>query len=362
MDGSPHAPGVIEPAAEPGAPSVVPSGSPNGRWGHRRKAVSPHLQGRVMMDQPAADTPAFVGIDVSKSRLDVHLRPSGRAFAVPRDGPGLERLAAELRALAPALVVLEATGGFEVTVAAALAGAGLPLAVVNPRQIRDFARATGRLAKTDRLDAEVIALFAERVRPQARPLPEPERSHFAELVGRRRQIIEMIGMETNRRRQAADKQLARRLDRHVAFLEKELADVDRDIGQAIQSSPAWREAEALLKSVSGIGDVTARTLLAELPELGTLGRHQLAALVGIATINRDSGLMRGRRAIGGVRNVLYMAAVTAIRRRSPFRAFYDRLTARGRPKKVALVAVMRKLLVTLNAIVRDRTPWRPLIA
>ena len=315
------------------------------------------------MDEPRT---VFVGVDVSKDRLDIHLRPSGEVFFVSRDPKGLDGLTARLSGLPVALVVLEATGGFETTVAAALAGAGLPLCVVNPRQIRDFARAMGRLAKTDALDAEAIALFAERVRPQARPLPEPERSHLTELVGRRRQIIEMIGMETNRRRQAADKQLARRLDRHVAFLEKELADADRAIGQAIQSSPAWREAEALLKSVPGIGDVTARTLLAELPELGTLGRHQLAALVGIAPINRDSGLMRGRRAIGGgrtsVRNVLYMAALTAIRRRSPFRAFYDRLTTRGRPKKVALVAVMRKLLVTLNAIVRDRTPWRPLIA
>ena len=224
----------------------------------------------------------------------------------------------------------------------------------------------GRLAKTDTLDAEVIALFAERVRPQARPLPEPERRHFAELVGRRRQIIEMIGMETNRRRQAVDKHLARRLDRHVAFREKELAEVDHDIGQAIKTSPAWREAEALLKSVPGIGDVTARTLLAELPELGTISRHQLAALVGVAPVNRDSGLMRGRRTIAGgrtaVRNVLYMAALTAVRCRSPFRAFYDRLTSRGRPKKVALVAVMRKLLTILNAIVRDRTPWQPLNA
>jgi len=224
----------------------------------------------------------------------------------------------------------------------------------------------GCLAKTDTLDAEVIALFAERVRPQARPLPEPERRYFAELVGRRRSIIEMIGMESNRRRQSADKRLARRLDRHVIFLEKELAEVDRDIGQAIKASQAWREAEAHLNSVPGIGDVTARTLLAELPELGTIGRHELAALVGVAPVNRDSGLMRGRRTIAGgrtaVRNVLYMAALTAIRCCSPFRAFYDRLTARGRPKKVALVAVMRKLLTTLNAIVRDQTPWQPLHA
>jgi transposase len=354
---SPRPPWAGKPGTELGAASTFAVPNPDSRLG-----LSPHSQGRVM-DEPSA---VFVGIDVSKDRLDVHLRPSGEVFCVPRDAKGLDSLISRLNDLPVALVVLEATGGFEATVAAALAGAGLPLCVVNPRQIRDFARAMGRLAKTDTLDAEVIALFAERVRPQARPLPEPGRSHLAELVGRRRQIIEMIGMETNRRRQALDKQLARRLDRHVAFLEKELAEVDRDVGQAIKASPAWREAEALLKSVPGIGDVTARTLLAELPELGTISRHQLAALVGVAPINHDSGLMRGRRTIAGgrtsVRSVLYMAALTAIRRRSPFRAFYDRLTSRGRPKKVALVAVMRKLLTTLNAIVRNRTPWQPLNA
>jgi transposase len=308
----------------------------------------------------------FVGIDVSKYRLDVYLRPLDEAFHVPRDVKGLEALARRFTSLPVALVVLEATGGFEASVAAALAAAGLPLCIVNPRQIRDFARAMGRLAKTDTLDAEVIALFAERIRQPVRPLPEPERSHFAELVSRRRQIIGMINMETNRRDQAVDKQLSRRLSRHIAFLEKELVELDGDIGQTIKVSPVWCETEALLKSVPGVGDVTARTLLAQLPELGTIGRHQLAALVGIAPINRDSGLMRGRRSIAGgrtsVRGVLYMAALTAIRRGSPFRPFYERLTGRGRPRKVALVAVMRKLLVTLNAIVRDRTPWRPLKA
>ena len=353
---SPRLPWACKPATEPGAALTFLVPNPDSRSG-----PSPHLQGRVMDEQRTI----FVGIDVSKDRLDVHLRPSGEALSVPRDAKGLDGVG-RLGSLPVALVVLEATGGFEATVAAALAGAGLPLCVVNPRQIRDFARAMGRLAKTDALDAEVIALFAERVRPQARPLPEPERGHLAELVGRRRQIIEMIGMETNRRGRAVDKHLARGLDRHIAFLERELAEVDGEISQAIKASPAWREAEALLKWVPGIGDVTARTLLAELPELGSVGRHQLAALVGVAPINRDSGLMRGRRAIAGgrtsVRNVLYMAALTAIRRRSPFRAFYDRLTSRGRPKKVALVAVMRKLLTILNAILRDRTPWQPLSA
>jgi transposase len=353
----PRPPWACKPETELGAAPTFAVPNPDSRLG-----LSPHSQGRVM-DEPST---VFVGIDVSKDRLDVHLRPTGEAFCVPRDARGLDGLIGRLSNLPVTLVVLEATGGFEATVASALASVGLPLCVVNPRQIRDFARAVGRLAKTDVLDAEVIALFAERVRPQARPLPGPERTYFAELVGRRRQIIEMIGMETNRCRQAIDKQLARRLDRHIAFLEKELAEIDRNMGQAIKASPAWREAEALLKSVPGIGDVTARTLLAELPELGTISRHQLAALVGVAPVNRDSGLMRGRRTIAGgrssVRNVLYMAALTAIRRRSPFRAFYDRLTSRGRPKKVALVAVMRKLLTTLNAIVRDRTPWQPLNA
>lgn len=354
---SPRSPWACKPVTEQGAALTPTVPNPDSRSG-----PSPHLQGRVMDEQRTI----FVGIDVSKDRLDVHLRPSGEAFHVARDTKGLEVLARRFGSLPVALVVLEATGGFEASVAAALAAAGLPLCIVNPRQIRDFARAMGRLAKTDTLDAEVIALFAERIRPPARPLPEPERSHFAELVSRRRQIIGMINMETNRRDQAVDKQLIRRLNRHITFLERELSELDGDIGQAIKASPVWCETEALLKSVPGIGDVTARTLLAQLPELGTIGRHQLAALVGIAPINRDSGVMRGRRSIAGgrtsVRGVLYMAALTTIRRGSPFRPFYERLTLRGRPRKVALVAVMRKLLVTLNAIVRNRTPWRSVMA
>ncbi|WP_082490466.1 IS110 family transposase [Methylobacterium sp. Leaf91] len=296
----------------------------------------------------------------------MHLRPSDEAYHVLRNTKELDTLARRLSGLPVALTLLEATGGFEASVAAALAAVGLPLCIVNPRQIRDFTRAMGRLAKTDALDAEVIALFAERIRPPARPLLEPERRHFAALMSRRRQIIGMICMETNRRDQAADKQLTRRLVRHIGFLEKELPELDSDIGQAIKASPVWCETEARLKSVPGIGDVTARTLLTQLPELGTIRRHQIAALVGIAPINRDSGLMRGRRSIAGgrtsVRGVLYMAALTAIRRGSPFRPFYEQLTQRGRPKKVALVAVMRNLLVTLNAIVRGRTPWQSIPA
>ncbi|HYA80947.1 MAG TPA: IS110 family transposase [Methylocystis sp.] len=310
------------------------------------------------MDEPR---PACcVGVDVSKDRLDVHLRPSDEAFAVARDGKGLENLVERLKALNVSLIVLEATGGFETTVAAALAGAGLPIAVVNPRQIRDFARALGKLAKTDAIDAGVIALFAEKIRPQARPIASEEAQTLGELVARRRQIVEMIGMEQNRRRRAADKQLAKRIDRHIAFLEKELAEVDGDIDAGVRASPAWREAEELLTSVPGVGPVTARTLIAELPELGRLDRRKLAALVGVAPFNRDSGTWRGHRMIAGgrtsVRCALYMAALVAIRHNPLIKAVYQRLIARGRPKKVAIIACLRQLLTILNAIVRDATP------
>ena len=305
---------------------------------------------------------ACVGIDVSKDRLDVHVLPSGAAFAVARDGKGLESLVGRLGALDVSLIVLEATGGFETTVAAALAGAGLPLAVVNPRQIRSFAKALGKLAKTDAIDAEVIALFADKVRPQARPLPTSDARALGELVARRRQVVEMIGMEANRRRHAADKRLAKTIDRHLAFLEKELAAVDADIDTDVRASPAWREREDLLASVPGVGPVTARTLIAELPELGSLDRRKLAALVGVAPFNRDSGAWRGHRMIGGgrtsVRNVLYMAALSAIRHNPVVRATYHRLVNRGRPKKVAIIACLRQLLTILNAIARTKSPWK----
>jgi transposase len=303
-----------------------------------------------------------VGIDVSKDSLDVHVLPTREAFAVARDGKGLESLVDRLMVLDVSLVVLEATGGFETTVAAALAGVGLPLAVVNPRQIRSFAKALGKLAKTDAIDAEVIALFADKVRPQARPLPTSDARALGELVARRRQIVEMIGMEASRRRHAADKRLARTIDRHLAFLEKELAAVDADIDTDVRASPAWREKEDLLASVPGVGPVTARTLIAELPELGSLDRRKLAALVGVAPFNRDSGAWRGHRMIGGgrtsVRNVLYMAALVAIRHNPVVRANYQRLVNRGRPKKVAIIACLRQLLTILNAIVRTKSPWK----
>jgi transposase len=304
----------------------------------------------------------FVGIDVSKDRLDVHVRPSGERFALSRDGAGIADLAERLRAARPTLVVLEATGGFEVTVAAGLAGAGLPLAVVNPAQIRAFARAVGQLAKTDRLDAEIIARFADRVRPEPRPVADEDARALAELVARRRQVVEMIGMESNRRRQATSDRVRKGVDRVLTALQAELADLDRDLDDQIKGSPAWRAAEDLLTSVPGIGPITARTLIAELPELGRIDRRRLAALVGVAPVNRDSGAMRGHRAIAGgradVRNVLFMAALAAIRHNPVIRDLYDRRRRRGRPPKTALVAAIRKLLTILNAIIRDQRPWQ----
>jgi transposase len=304
----------------------------------------------------------FVGIDVAKDRLDVHVRPSGEAFAVARDGEGVAGLAERLRAARPQLIVLEATGGFEQVVAAELAGAGLPLVVVNPRQIRDFARATGRLAKTDRVDAAVIAHFAEAVRPPVRPLPDEQARLLGELVNRRRQVIEMMVAEGNRARQVETKRLKKRIERHRSTLQTELTEIEVELDETIRGTPIWRENEDLLKSVPGVGDVVARTLIAELPELGTLTRRQIAALVGVAPFSRDSGTMRGKRTIWGgraaVRAALYMGALVASRCNPVIAAFYQRLLAAGKSKKLALVACMRKLLVTLNAILRERTPWQ----
>ena len=305
----------------------------------------------------------FVGIDVAKDRLDVHERPSGEAFSVARDGKGLDELVARLGKLDVALVVLEATGGFETTVAGALCAAGLPLAVVNPRQIRDFARATGRLAKTDALDAAAIAHFAEAVRPDARPVPDAQAQALGELVTRRRQIVEMMTAERNRRGRLANRRMIKSVDRLLKALQRELSDLEADLDDTVRGTPAWRETEDLLKSVPGIGDIVARTLIADLPELGTLDRKKIAALVGVAPFNRDSGTLRGKRTVWGgranVRAALYMAALVASRHNPILRRFYQRLLEAGKPKKLALTAVMRKLLTILNAIVRDQTPWQP---
>lgn len=305
----------------------------------------------------------FVGLDVAKYRVDAHLRPTDETLSVAADEAGLATLVQRLQRLTPTLVVLEATGGYEIAVAAALVTAEIPVAVVNPRQIRDFARATGQLAKTDALDARAIALFAEALQPPARPLPTEQAQMLRELVTRRRQLVEMLGAETNRRQQIRDRQLQRRIDEHITWLRKALEKLEEDLRDTIRSSPVWRERENLLTSVPGIGPVTACTLIAELPELGQLDRRAIAALAGLAPMNRDSGTLRGRRMITGgrptVRRVLYMATVSALRCNPTIAGFYARLTAGGRPNKVALIAAMRKLLTILNAIVRDRVLWQP---
>jgi len=304
----------------------------------------------------------FIGIDVSKDRLDVHVRPSSEAFAVTRDSEGLEALVARLQTLAPQLVVVEATGGFETVVASAIGAAGLPLAVINPRQIRAFATACGQMAKTDRLDAQVIAHFAEAVQPEARAIPDESARALGELVTRRRQIIGMMVAERNRRRQLTQPRLLKTVDRILATLQEQLSAIERDIDEAIRGTPAWREKEELLTSAPAIGPKIARILIADLPELGTLTRRKIAALAGTAPFSRDSGKWRGQRSIAGgrgsVRAALFMAVLVSIRRNLPLAALYHRLRAAGKPAKVAIVAAMRKLLVTLNAMLRDKTEWR----
>jgi len=303
-----------------------------------------------------------VGIDVSKDRLDVALRPSGEIFAVERNASGLDRLIERLRQLAPRIVALEATGGFETVAAAALASASLPVVVVNPAQIRAFAKALGQRAKTDPIDAAVIAHFAEATRPEPRPLPDEATRLLADLVARRRQIIEMIGAERQREKRTSMPRLRKSIGRVVGMLEKELAGLDADIDDAVRGSPAWREKEDLLASVPGIGTTIARTLIADLPELGTLSRKQVAALAGLAPFARQSGQWRGRSFIGGgrasVRTALFMGALVAMRHNPVLKGFFERLRAAGNPKMVALIAVARKLLTILNAMVRDNKRWQ----
>lgn len=303
----------------------------------------------------------FVGIDVSKDRLDVHVRPSGESFAVARDGEGLAALVGRLQSLAPRLVAVEATGGFEIVVAAAVGGAGLPLAVVNPAQVRHYAQAIGRRAKTDAVDAEVIARFAEATQPEPRPLPDEAVRLLAELVARRRQIIVMMVAERQRATRLP-KRLKKSCERVIRVLEKELADLDREIDDSVRGSPAWRAKEDLLASVPGIGPITARTLIAELPELGQLDRRKIASLVGLAPFTRQSGTWRGKSFISGgrasVRAAMFTATLVAVRHNPALRLFYARLRNAGKPKMVALIACMRKLLTILNASLRDQKPWQ----
>jgi transposase len=314
----------------------------------------------------------FAGVDVSKDHLDVCLRWSEperyneeeeeEAFVVAYDDSGIDALVSRLLEERTVLVIVEATGGFERTVVGALAAEGLPVVVVNPRQVRDFARATGRLAKTDRIDASIpLACFAEAVRPALKPLPDPEIRALQAIVARRRQLLGMIAAENNRL-SSAPKPVAKRIKAHLRWLEKELSRTERDLEAAIESSPALGENEALLRSVPGVGPVLARTLLGGVPELGTLPHKRLAALVGVAPLNRDSGTLRGHRSVWGgraeLRAALYMGALVAARRNPVLKEFYERLLAAGKPKKVALVACMRKLLSILNAVLKHRTPWR----
>jgi transposase len=304
-----------------------------------------------------------VGIDVAKDRLDVCVRPSGESFVVARTGAGIEELAERLRKLAPRIVAVEATGGFETVVAAGLAAAALPIVVVNPAQVRAFAQALGRRAKTDLIDAAVIAHFVEATKAVPRPLPDETTRLLADLIARRRQIVEMMGAEAQRERRLTNKRLKKSIVRLRKALEKELAELDGEIDDHVRGSPVWAEKEDLLASVPGVGPIVARTLIAELPELGSLDRRKVAALVGLAPWTRQSGQWRGKSFIGGgrksVRNALFMAAMVAARHNPILKRFRDKLVAAGKPKLVAIIAVARKLLIILNAILRDKTPWQP---
>jgi transposase len=302
----------------------------------------------------------FLGIDLSKQWLDAHLLPSGQTWHVATDPAALE-LWAEALPHGLTLVVMEATGGLETAVAAVLAHRGFPVAIVNPRQMRDFARALGRLAKTDRLDARVIALFAERIRPVPRPLKDEQQRELDELLARRRQLIEMLAAEKNRLTQAHSKRVRTSIAKTIQWLERQIAGRDKEIDGLIKASPLWRERDDLLRSVPGIGPVTARTLAADLPELGQLSRRQIGALAGVAPFTHQSGRWHGQSFCSGgraaVRTALYMATLTATRCNPVIRRFFERLKGQGKPHKVALVACMRKLLVALNAMLRNNKKW-----
>jgi len=301
----------------------------------------------------------YVGIDVAKARVDVAVRPVGDRCEVSNDEAGIAELVAQMQHLKPAALVLEASGGLELPLVAALAAASLPVVVVNPRQVRDFAKATGRLAKTDSLDAAVLAHFAEAVRPPLRPLRDADTQVLNSLVARRQQVMTMLVAERNRL-SSANMAVRPRIETHIAWLKQELDDLDQGLRQTLRQSAVWREKDDLLRTVPGVGEQLSLTLLANLPELGTLNRREIAALVGVAPYNRDSGALRGKRAVWGgrsrVRAVLYMGALVASRHNPAVRDLYQRLLAAGKPKKLALVACMRKLLVILNAMLKHGSP------
>jgi len=307
----------------------------------------------------------FVGIDVSKAYLDIAVRPSGESWRTRNELPEIEGLTTILKECEVTLIVVEATGGWEVSLVAAFAAANLPIVVVNPRQTRKFAGSLGQLAKTDRLDAHLLARFADVVRPAVRPIPDEQARELQALIARRRQIIDMLVAEKNRLT-LTHPHLKKDIHEHIVWLQQRLDSFDQELHQTLQASPIWREKDDLLRSVPGVGPVLSTTLLADLPELGQLNRKQIAALVGVAPFNRDSGFMRGKRTIWGgraaVRHVLYMAALSAKRFNPVIRAYYDRLLRAGKPAKVALVACMRKLLTILNAMIHSRRRWQPTLA
>jgi transposase len=306
--------------------------------------------------------PLYVGIDVSKAQFDIAVYPSGDEWSSAADDASIGALVSRLHTLAPSLIVLEATGGYEVGLASALAAAGLPVAVVNPRQVRDFAKAVGRLAKTDALDAAILALFAARVRPPVRAYPDAALQDLAARVARRRQLVEMLTAERHRQALAAPGRVRRDIAQHIRWLERRVDESTDDIERMLKQSPVWRVQEDLLQSMPGIGPITTAVLIAQLPELGRLSRREIAALVGVAPFNRDSGTLAGARHIAGgrvvVRDALYMAALSATRYNPAIRLFYQRLVSAGKKKKLALVAAMRKILTILNAMVKHQQPWR----
>lgn len=302
----------------------------------------------------------YVGIDVAKASIEVAIHQTEQRWGISNDEAGIKQAVARLQGLAPEIVVLEATGGFELPLATALAVVKVPVAIVNPRQVRDFAKASGKLAKTDTLDAQVIAHFAAAVRPEPRPLPDAQAEELSAILTRRRQLIGMLTAEKNRLH-TAPKAIKGDIQTNIAWLGQRLVNLEGDLTRRIKDSPMWREKEELLRGVPGVGPVLSATLLTELPELGTLNRRKIAALVGVAPLNRDSGTLRGRRTVWGgrarVRETIYMAALVATRHNPVIRRFYQRLLAAGKAKKVALTACMRKLLVILNAMLKHRTTW-----
>jgi transposase len=310
-------------------------------------------------------SPLFVGIDVAKAALDIALRPSDQLWQVIYDDAHVEALVIQLSELSPSLIGVEATGGLERTLVAALVAAGLPVVVINPRLARDFAKATGRLAKTDRLDAQVLAHYGEAIRPSCRPLPDADTQQLRALVDRRRQLIDMMSAEQSRLN-TSPARIRDSIEYHLTWLRQQVASLDNDLDSMLKTSPLWREYDAILQSTPGVGPVLSRTLISQLPELGDLNRKEIAALVGVAPFNRDSGTWRGRRTIWGgratVRAVLYMSTLVATRYNPVIREFYERLLAAGKVKKVALIACMRKLLTILNAMIKNQQRWQLRVA